>query len=67
VFKVTDVQLIILAGFTSYSKCSIRYFSETLEQMVITRHENKIIPLFESKWILKKKAVRVLNGFFSES
>ena len=52
-FKVIDFQLIFLAGFTSYSKCSIRYISETSEQMLITRYKNQIIPLFESKWILK--------------
>jgi len=64
VFKVIDFQLIFLAGFISYSKRSIRYISETSEQMLITRYKNQIIPLFEPKWILKKDAVRVLSVFF---
>jgi len=54
VHKVIDYQFIFLAGFTSYSKCSIRYISETSEQMLITRYRNQVIPLFESNWILKK-------------
>ena len=54
-FKVIDFQLIFLAGFTSCGKCSIRYISETSEQIFITRYKNQKMPLFESKWILKKR------------